>query len=136
MHAIAATLLGLFLLACGLAHFLAPAYFANLVPPWMPRPKPLVAASGIAEIALGTMVILPVTRDIGGSLAAAMLAVYLLVWLDRLRTEPGRASAAGVAVNAVPRVGRIRRGGRWVSDRVKGSVRAGCPDVVSPGACT
>ncbi|MBF6425397.1 hypothetical protein IU440_11950 [Nocardia cyriacigeorgica] len=100
MHAIAATLLGLFLLACGIAHFLAPAYFANLVPPWMPRPKPLVAASGIAEIAVGAMVIVPATRDIGGWLAAAMLAVYLLVWLDRLRTEPGRASAAGVAVNA------------------------------------
>lgn len=103
MHAIAATLLGLFLIGCGLAHLLAPAYFARLVPSWLPGPKHLVAVSGIAEIVIGAMVIVPAWRAVGGWLAAAMLAVYLLLWLDRLRTGTGarRADAAGVAVNAV-----------------------------------
>ncbi|TLF74403.1 DoxX family protein [Nocardia cyriacigeorgica] len=102
MHAIAATLLGLFLIGCGLAHFLAPAYFASLVPSWLPRPKQLVAVSAIAEIVLGTMLIVPATRALSSWLTAAMLAVYLLLWLDRLRTATGprRAEAAGVAVNA------------------------------------
>ncbi|MBF6342642.1 hypothetical protein IU421_11980 [Nocardia cyriacigeorgica] len=102
MHAIAAILFGLFLIGCGIAHFSAPAYFADLVPAWLPWPRQLVAVSGIVEVTLGTMIIVPATRTHGSWLAAAMLAAYLLLWLDRLRSGTGgrAAAAAGVAVNA------------------------------------
>ncbi|WP_256668392.1 hypothetical protein [Nocardia cyriacigeorgica] len=60
--------------------------------------------SGVVEILLGGMVALPATRDLGGWLAATLLAVYLLIWLDRLRgasqqVAGRRAAAAGVAVD-------------------------------------
>ncbi len=42
-----------FYIFAGLMHFLKPAFFEKIVPPYMPNPKALVIWSGIFEIALG-----------------------------------------------------------------------------------
>ncbi|MEV0333915.1 hypothetical protein [Nocardia sp. NPDC050717] len=102
MHAIAATALGGFLIAIGVSHFLAPAYHRSLVPAALPRPDLLVVASGIVEIAIGAVTIVPMTRTFGMWMALALLSSYLVLWLARLfRTDAGRAATAAAAgVNA------------------------------------
>ncbi|WP_280382551.1 DoxX family protein [Nocardia wallacei] len=108
MHTIAAVVLGLFLIAAGISHFVFPAYFRSLVPDRLPRPDLLVAGSGILEMVLGGTVALPATRAAAGWPVTALLSVYLLVWVLRLRAAPRRtadrtslsATVAGVVVNA------------------------------------
>ncbi|PWV75984.1 hypothetical protein [Nocardia neocaledoniensis] len=102
MHAIAAIALGGFLIAIGVSHFLAPAYYRSLVPAALPRPDLLVAASGVVEIAIGAATIVPMTRTFGIWMALALLSSYLVLWVARLfRAGADRgATAAAVGVNA------------------------------------
>ncbi|MEV6358821.1 MauE/DoxX family redox-associated membrane protein [Nocardia asteroides] len=102
MHAIAALILGVFLVAVGVSHFLAPAYYRSLVPAVLPRPDLLVAASGGAEIVVGGCVAMPATRAFGAWAALTLLCGYLVLWLTRLlhaRTNRA-ATAAAATVNA------------------------------------
>lgn len=46
-------LLGPFFLVAGTLHFLRPGPYEAIVPPWLPRPREVVAISGAAEIAGG-----------------------------------------------------------------------------------
>ncbi|MBF6135016.1 hypothetical protein IU501_18655 [Nocardia otitidiscaviarum] len=104
MHAIAAVTLGLFLCAVGISHFAFPAYFRKLVPSRLTRPGLLVAGSGIAEMVIGAGLVLPITRELAGWPALALLSVYLLVWVRRLHTDRlnrPMTVTAGVVVNAV-----------------------------------
>ncbi|GHG54692.1 DoxX family protein [Streptomyces griseocarneus] len=84
MHAISAVALAVFLLAVGVAHFVVPAYFRSLVPSWIGPAGPVVAVSGAAEIAVGTLVLAPGGRTAGGWAAAGLVTVYLVSHLDAL----------------------------------------------------
>ncbi|MGW5435551.1 DoxX family protein [Nocardia asteroides] len=101
MHAIAALALGVFLVAVGVSHFLAPAYYRALVPPALPRPDLLVAASGGAEIVVGGCLTVPATRTFGAWAALTLLCVYLVLRLTRLLSAHTNRAAAAVAVNAI-----------------------------------
>ncbi len=58
----------------GLAHFIAPRFFIEIVPPALPNPPLLVALSGMAEIAGGIGLLVPALRR-----AAAVGLILLLV---------------------------------------------------------
>lgn len=61
----------------GIAHFVAPGGFVQIVPPFLPAPLLLVYLSGIAEIALGLGVLHPRTRRLAAwGLIALLLAVF------------------------------------------------------------
>lgn len=61
----------------GIMHFVAPAPFERIVPPWLPAPALLVIVSGIAEIAGGLGLLLPATRVAAGwGLIALLIAVF------------------------------------------------------------
>jgi uncharacterized membrane protein len=69
--------LALFMVGAGVAHFLAPAMFAALVPPSLPAPLLLVYISGAAEIALGVALLVPrLRRYAGWGIIALLVAVY------------------------------------------------------------
>lgn len=52
-------------------HFLAPRFFDEIVPSWMPgSPRTTTYVSGVAEIASGVLVAVPRTRRLGGLVAA------------------------------------------------------------------
>ncbi|MBF6365034.1 hypothetical protein IU433_07155 [Nocardia puris] len=84
-HTVAALALGGFFTATGLGHFLAAPYFRSLVPAWIPAPGAVVAASGIAEIAVAGSLFVPQTRVAGGWAAVVLIGGFLVVWLDALR---------------------------------------------------
>lgn len=67
--------------AAGLAHFVMPAFFEAIVPPWLPRwlpsPRVLVYLSGAAELAGGLGVLVPSVRVAAGwGLLALLLGVF------------------------------------------------------------
>jgi uncharacterized membrane protein len=73
-----AVILGLFILGAGVTHFINPAFFDAIVPPWMPFGERFwTIVSGIAEVTIGIGVLRPSTRK-RAALAAFVLfiAVY------------------------------------------------------------
>jgi uncharacterized membrane protein len=58
-------------------HFVVPAPYIAIVPPWLPNAPLLVIVSGICEILGGLGVLLPQTRRLAGwGLIALLVAVY------------------------------------------------------------
>lgn len=61
----------------GAMHFVAPAPYIVIVPPWLPNAPLLVAISGVCEILGGLGVLLPHTRRLAGwGLIALLIAVF------------------------------------------------------------
>jgi len=73
-----AVVLGAFITVAGLAHFVAPAFFDDIVPPWLPPGERFwTYASGVAELVVGPMLLIPRWRRAGGWAAIVLLiAVY------------------------------------------------------------
>jgi len=69
---LAATMVGI-----GLLHFVAGDIFIQIVPPFLPWPLALVWISGACEIALGVLLLPPVTRRYAGLL---LVALYVAVF--------------------------------------------------------
>lgn len=104
IHTTAAIALGAFLIAVGASHFVIPGYYARLVPSWMPAARTIVIVTGVAELVVGTLVLLPATRTLGGWAAVALITTYLVSHLDALArcrdhpwTDPMRGPPGAVA---------------------------------------
>ncbi len=87
--------LGSFITLAGVMHFANPSFFDDIVPPWLPPSERFwTYASGVAELIVGPMLLIPRTRRLG-ALAAIVLfvAVYpanlymLWDWRDRSAGE-------------------------------------------------
>lgn len=94
-------LLGLFLLAAGTGHFVAPEAFLAQVPPWFPARLAIVYVSGVIELALGgALLALRRYRVLVGWIVAAFFVLVL----------PGNISQA---VTATPAFGLETDAARW-----------------------
>ena len=70
-------LFGPFFVFAGLMHFLRPRWYERIMPPYVPRHREVVYASGVAEIAGGIATMHPVTRRGGSAWSiATLLAVF------------------------------------------------------------
>lgn len=70
-------LLALLFIAAGANHFRRPAFYERMIPPALPSPPLLVAVSGIAEIALGALLLIPRTRrPAAWGIIALLIAVF------------------------------------------------------------
>jgi uncharacterized membrane protein len=68
---------GPFFVFAGLMHFVIPRAYRRIMPPYVPAPAAMVAASGIAEIAGGTGLITARHRRAAGwGLIATLVAVF------------------------------------------------------------
>ena len=69
--------MGTFYVLAGMMHFVAPDFYLQMMPPWLPWHAALVAISGVAEIALGVMVLVPSTQRVAAwGIIALLLAVF------------------------------------------------------------
>ncbi|GAB3301571.1 DoxX family protein [Hymenobacter tenuis] len=64
-------------IGAGILHFVVPAGFLRIVPPYLPAPLLLVYLSGAAELAGGLGLLLPATRRLAGwGLILLLIAVF------------------------------------------------------------
>ncbi|MBO0359752.1 DoxX family protein [Hymenobacter sp. BT186] len=69
--------LALLFIGAGVLHFVAPATYLRIMPPYLPAPLLLVYVSGAAEIAGGVGLLIPATRQLAGwGLVLLLLAVF------------------------------------------------------------
>lgn len=103
-------LLAGFLLVAGIAHFLNPGFFDEIVPPWVPgSERAATYASGVAEIAVALGIIVSRTRRIAlWSAALLFVAVYpanlYMAWEWRDRDLAERLVAYGRLPLQIPMV--------------------------------
>jgi uncharacterized membrane protein len=70
-------LFGPFFVFAGVMHFVKPRAYSRIVPPWLPHPREVVIASGIAEIAGGLATLHPATRRAGSAWSiATLIAIF------------------------------------------------------------
>ena len=70
-------LMGILYVAAGVNHFVRPAFYMKIMPPYLPWPLVLVYASGVAEIVLGLLVLLKKWRaPAAWGLIALLIAVF------------------------------------------------------------
>ena len=63
--------------AAGLAHFAAPQFYRPMMPPWLPAHDLLILISGIAEVAGGIGLMVPLVRRAAAyGLIALLVAVF------------------------------------------------------------
>lgn len=70
-------LMAVFYVLAGVNHFLNPAVYLKIMPPYLPWPRFLVEVSGVFEIALGVLLLVPrCTRWAAWGLIALLIAVF------------------------------------------------------------
>lgn len=70
-------LTGIIFMLAGLNHFRQPQIYRAIMPPCLPNHDALVALSGVAEISLGALVLVPrFARHAGWGLQALLVAVF------------------------------------------------------------
>tara|TARA_Y100001936_G_C15467275_1_gene356872 strand:+ start:185 stop:523 length:339 start_codon:yes stop_codon:yes gene_type:complete len=66
-----------FYIYVGIKHFIDPNWFINIIPPYLPWHLELVYLSGLFEIILGLLLLIPKTRKLAAyGLIALLIAVY------------------------------------------------------------
>ncbi|MGG5485441.1 DoxX family protein [Gaetbulibacter sp. PBL-D1] len=75
----------------GIMHFIKPKMYMRIMPRYLPNHKLLVLLSGIAEIALGIALCIPVLKTSAVYGIIAMLIVFLLVHFYMLSGEKASA---------------------------------------------
>ena len=70
-------LFALAFIAGGLNHFVKPELYVSIMPPYLPRHRTLVYASGVAEVALGAALLVPALQSAAAwGLIALLIAVF------------------------------------------------------------
>ena len=70
-------LLGLAFVVVGLNHFLNPRFYIRIMPPYLPWHAQLVWLSGVFEVALGALVLIPRYRRLGAwGLIPLLIAIF------------------------------------------------------------
>ena len=89
----------------GVAHFVAPELYVQIIPPLFPAPLALVYLSGVAEIAVGVGLLVPRTRQYA---AWATIALLLAIFPANIYM-----ATSGVVVDGAPGGGNPSELARW-----------------------
>jgi uncharacterized membrane protein len=77
IKAISKFVLALFMIGAGIMHFVNPAFFLKIMPPYLPLHKELVLLSGVFEVLLGVMLLVPpYSRWAAWGIVALLIAVF------------------------------------------------------------
>jgi uncharacterized membrane protein len=77
LRVISKYLLALLMIVAGVLHFVNPGFFLKIVPPYLPFHLEIVYLSGVCEIVLGILLLIPrFTRLAGWGIIALLIAVF------------------------------------------------------------
>ena len=77
VKAVSKYLLALFMITAGIMHFVNPGFFLKIMPPWLPLHKELVLVSGVFEVLLGVLLLVPrFSRKAAWGIVALLIAVF------------------------------------------------------------
>ncbi len=87
--------IGLFLLVSlyslgGLNHFLSAKIYLQIMPAYLPFPNEVIVISGLIEILLAVLLLLPMTRKLAGWTIGLMLLAFLPVHIQMTVDAPVR----------------------------------------------
>ena len=71
------TLLGVSMVLAGALHFIMPAMYLPMMPPWLPAPLALIYASGVFEILGGAGLFVPSLRRLA---AFGLIALFIAIF--------------------------------------------------------
>ncbi|MBT0608341.1 DoxX family protein [Aequorivita echinoideorum] len=80
-------LFGIIFILAGMNHFRKPKLYKRIMPPYIPAHSTMVLVSGIAEMALGFMILNPKTQIFAAWSIILMLVLFLPVHLYMLQNE-------------------------------------------------
>ncbi|QDT13500.1 DoxX family protein [Planctomycetes bacterium K23_9] len=70
-------LLASFMVGAGVTHFASPEFFLRIMPPYLPLHEELVMISGVCEIVLGVILMVPTTSRLAAwGIIALLIAVF------------------------------------------------------------
>ena len=70
-------LMAIFIIFAGTMHFVNPAFFLKIMPPYLPLHKELVLLSGVAEVLLAVLLLVPQTSRMAAcGIVALLIAVF------------------------------------------------------------
>lgn len=70
-------LLVIFMITAGIMHFANPAFFLKIMPPYLPLHKELVLVSGVCEVLLGVLLLIPKCTHLAAwGIVALLIAVF------------------------------------------------------------
>jgi uncharacterized membrane protein len=77
IKAISKYLLAIFMIIAGTMHFVNPEFFLKIVPPYLPLHKELVFVSGVCEMLLGVLLLIPKYSQLAAwGIIALLIAVF------------------------------------------------------------
>ena len=77
LRVISRGLLAALMIGAGVMHFVRPGFFLKIVPPYVPYHREVVYLSGVCEIALGLLLLIPRYRRLAGwGIIALLIAVF------------------------------------------------------------
>lgn len=82
-----AWLMGLLYIAAGVNHFWHPDFYLKIMPPYLPAHELLVQLSGVAELVLGVMILIPRYRKTAAWGIIAMLIVFMTVHIHMVQNS-------------------------------------------------
>lgn len=69
----------------GINHFVNPAFYTSIMPPYIPAPGLMETLSGVAEIVLGLLLVPAKTRRLAACAIAIMLVIFFTVHIFMLQ---------------------------------------------------
>ena len=94
------SVMGVFYVVAGLAHFVRPEFYLPMMPPWLPAHRELIFVSGLAEVVLGVAVLVPRFRRVA---AWGIIALLIAIFPANLH----------IALHDVPLFGAAKGAGIW-----------------------
>ena len=77
MKTISKFVLAIFMIGAGIMHFVNPAFFLKIMPPYLPLHNELVLLSGVCELLLGILLLVPAySRWAAWGIIALLIAVF------------------------------------------------------------
>ena len=77
MKTVSKSILAFFMIVAGTMHFLNPGFYLKIMPPYLPLHEELVQVSGIMEVLLGILLLIPrSSRKAACGIVALLIAVF------------------------------------------------------------